>query len=603
MKNILKFAFAVGLAAAAGAASATAQTVVLDGLGSSAYFLEAGLGANYSGGPINAPCMWSESTSSVVASDTSSGSALTDTGNAWVAWTKGTGGSCASPASGALIYAYLQTDSVVGNRCLFNANLSTPECSIAYPTTDPAPAGLILTGGTTNCGSTGECSLPTTVANALNSATVNFAGSDIRPEDAEFAITRALTNCGTPVATGSQYLGLGYTNGGAIDGYSGAGGSSFNVINFSLPSAYSATIVGATPLVVAVNGSTSGSGFASSSITDISSQALAYFLDGSYSYTAQVTSPTTTSGPGATVYIREPLSGTYNTMEYNVPNRIGSLGGSFATSQDVGLNQPSAQRNCSVTSPWPVPSTSPSTVLSNPMNIATTGGARQRAIGTGKELAAVVANANGNSLGYSFWSVANFKGFTGTGTTAYAKYLTVDSVDPLLKAGTLPTGCLTGVIPTTGTTQLSCVDLHTTANGEYPIWSLLRMVNVGSSPLAAITDLAAATDDFVSFSSTTSRPDFVTPENMQVVRSHFLPPAGSGLPLLSSLSNGTGNLGSGDNVAPDCSGTETGGDVGGVPIGISNYALSQSGLTDDEDFCVSTSDAGQTQYNSSPSRR
>jgi hypothetical protein len=60
MKSILRIAFAIGLAAVASAASATAQTVVLDGLGSSAYFLQAGLGASYSGGAINAPCVWSE---------------------------------------------------------------------------------------------------------------------------------------------------------------------------------------------------------------------------------------------------------------------------------------------------------------------------------------------------------------------------------------------------------------------------------------------------------------------------------------------------------------------------------------------------------------
>ncbi|MGA3129897.1 MAG: hypothetical protein ABSD59_03795 [Terracidiphilus sp.] len=560
MKSILRIAFAIGLAAVASAASATAQTVVLDGLGSSAYFLQAGLGASYSGGAINAPCVWSEKNGSVVATDTSTGTSLTDSGNAWVAWTKGSDGTCATAGS---IYAYLQTDSVVGNRCLFNSNLSTRECFITYPTTPASPAGLILGAS--------EVSLPSSVVTALNSSTqlVNYAGTDIRPEDAEFAITRALTGCGTPVATGSQYLGLGYSNGGNILGYSGTGGSSFHVISFSLPSsAPNVTVVGATPIVVAVNDN-SGTGFGAYS--NISSQALANFLDGTYSYTGQVASSPSATGSAATVFLREPLSGTYNTMEYNVPNRVGPPGGSFATSQDVGLNQPSTQVNCPG-SPLIAGSTT------NPLFIETpSGGSRQRAIGTGKELAAVVANSTttgtGNSLGYSFWSAANFAGFSGLTT---AKYYTVDGFDPLGTGGTIPTT----------STQLASVSLSTTANGTYPIWSLLRLVNVDPSVDNALADLASATDDFVS----PSHPDFVAPSDMNVVRSHFTPPAGSGLPDSSLLANGDWQL---NDSNSNCFNNESGGDVGGVIIGIYLNSLTHSPLSlNDNSYCTNTGNAG-----------
>ena len=213
MNRFLKVVFAVCLAVVAGSVSVKAQTVVLDGLGSSAMFFELGLGANDSHGAINAPCVWSENTntttSTVFATDTSTGKSLTDKGNSWVAWTTG-GGTCTAPGLTSKIYAYLSTDSVVGNRCLYNSNLSVGrECYITYPTNQPAPAGLILTSGTGNCGSTGECYLPLIVEYQLNLSTqlVNFAGTDIRPEDAEFAITRALTNCGSAVASGSQILG------------------------------------------------------------------------------------------------------------------------------------------------------------------------------------------------------------------------------------------------------------------------------------------------------------------------------------------------------------------------------------------------------------
>jgi hypothetical protein len=586
MKSILKLAFTVVLAVAACSTLANAQTysVVLDGLGSSAYFLQAGLGANYSGGGINAPCVWSMNTSThgvtpVTATDTSTGSSFTDTGNAWVAWTTGGGtGTCASPASGAKIYAYEQTDSVVGNRCLFNASLSTPECSIAYPTSNPNPVGLILPAGTivngsittANCGGTGECALPVNVATALNSATVNFAGSDIRPEDAEFAVARALTPCATAVATGSQYLGLGYSNGDAINSYT-VSGSTFHVINFSLPSSYNVQIVGATPVLVAVNGS------AFSSVTNISSQTLAYFLDGTYSNVGQITGGSGGTGSGVTVYLREPLSGTYNTMEYNVPNRVGTAGGSFATSQDVGLNQLSTQRNCRATLP--------SSDSWNPMNIATTSGARQRAIGTGQEVAAVKANASGTSMGYAFWSVANFASLASVST---AKYLQVDGIDPLLNTST-PYSTYGGAFPALGSTELGDVDLHTTANGSYPIWSLLRMISTSSSSTVqtAIQNLALATDDMV---TTAGRPDFATPSQMQVVRSHFTPPAGVGQPSSSLLANGDSQLNDGYSY---CSNDELGGDVGGVVIGIYDASLTQLPLTqDDSDYCANTGNYG-----------
>src|ERR1700753_761205 len=98
MKGILKFAFAACLAVVAGSASVKAQTVVLDGLGSSGLFLELGLGANSSSGTIHAACVWSENTNTAVATDTSVSTTAPgiDKGSAWVAWTKGSDGTCAT---------------------------------------------------------------------------------------------------------------------------------------------------------------------------------------------------------------------------------------------------------------------------------------------------------------------------------------------------------------------------------------------------------------------------------------------------------------------------------------------------------------------------
>ncbi len=526
MKNLLKASFAVGVAVVALSANAKAQTVEVNGLGSSGLFLELGLGASSSKGNIDATCVWSENTGTVIATDTSTGTSLQDKGNAWVAWTKGTGGTCAQPASTSTVYAYLQTDSVVGNRCLFNANLTTSKCSIAYPTTDPAPAGLIL-------GTAGEVSLPAAIADKLNAAKVNAAGTDIRPEDAEFAIARALKPCGTAVATGSQYLGLGYTNGSTIKSFFST--SLFNVINFTLPSSFTVTPVGATPVVVVVNGNGDATGFSQSGVTNLTTAALGKFLDGTYSYADQALANPSASGDKVYALLREPLSGTYNTMEYNAPNTTVNK-----TSQDVGLDQPTAQKNCSGTA-----------VKTNPLDIATTsGGARERAIGTGQELSEVIATAN--SIGYGFWSTANFAGYTAA-LAPHAKYLKIGGIDPLLKSGIT----YTGAVPVTGTTALADVDLHTTANGTYPIYSLLRLVNVGSTALTAVNSLAKSAEAFVSFGTTTSRPDFIVPSSLTVVRSHFIPPAGVGEPAAAA----NGHVGLSGSA---CTHAEEGGDVGGV---------------------------------------
>ena len=286
--------------------------------------------------------------------------------------------------------------------------------------------------------------------------------------------------------------------------------------------------------------------------------------------------------------MREPLAGDYNTMEFNIPNRTGTRGGSFATSQDVGLNQPvgfvgsnppdSNQINCTVTaanSVWPIPANETSTVLSNPMNILeVNGGARLRAIGIGQELGAVRENTS-SSLGYGFWSAANFAIFSGATS---AKYYKVDGVDPLGAAG---------VIPTTSS-ELASVSLSTTADGQYPIWSMLRLVNVGTTQNTALADLSAAVQNFV----TSGHPDFVTVANMQVVRSHFTPPAQTVVPA-----NGSSKLGTSPNNAPSCTTAEAGGDVGGVVIGLKPRALTQSPLTlSDQTYCQTTSPAGQTGY-------
>ncbi|WP_263359824.1 autotransporter outer membrane beta-barrel domain-containing protein [Acidicapsa ligni] len=569
MKMIIKSAIATGVALIALSANAHAQgitsaNVAFKGLGSSGIALELGLGASSATlGSIHATCIWSGA--GLIAKDATApftaSTPATDSGNAWAAWTPA-GGTCAAPGTGTAIYSYLTTDSVVGNRCLFDGTA----CSITnFPTTDPASAGQFS-------GLVTEVPLPTEIANALNSAAINAAGTDIRPEDAEFATARALTPCGSVIA-GTQYLGLGYsktdvTHAQVTTAVTGSS-SVFNVINFTLP-AFTVTPVGATPIIVVVNGSsTTGLG----QFSNITSAALAKFLDGTFSYSDQVTSPTSTSGDRVYVGIREPLSGTYNTMEYNVPNTTVNM-----TSQDVGVNQNAtngtlAQRACTANGTG--------TVALNPLNITTAStGARIRTIGTGQELSFVRSNGVvggiNNNIGYGFWSVANFSGFSSTN----GKYLMVDSIDPLLNSSSSYTA-YNGAIPLNSTTELANVDLHAmNAVNGYPIWSLLRLVSKGTTVPSAVTTLASAAQSFVTFDTTTARPDFIVPSSLTVVRSHFLPPAGSGLPPVASIADGHVGLNS-----SSCSALEAGGDVGGVVLRLSGTGSP----TSDNSYCANTS--------------
>jgi hypothetical protein len=165
-----------------------------------------------------------------------------------------------------------------------------------------------------------------------------------------------------------------------------------------------------------------------------------------------------------------------------------------------------------------------------------------RAIGTGNEVDAVLANAD--SLGYAFWSAANFK----NASAGTAKYLTVDGIDPIQETWT------DGLVPTTGNYLLGDVSMAHVKDGSYPIWSILRFVSDPSGPgYTVATNLATAAANFLS----PFQPDFVPLSQLGVVRSHFAPP-GVTFP-------GNGGVPS-NGVSPGCSTTEAGGDVAGKAL-------------------------------------
>jgi hypothetical protein len=544
-----------------------AQNPKFTAIGSSALFLELGEAAVSQNTATS--CVWSTGTNGlVVATDTSTGGSLTDTGSSWVVWVPAAGNTCATNATPAQVFAYLQTDSVVGDRCLFNAHAGTQLCKISYAAAaGTAPANKIAPAVNAALGTAiTEVALPAAVGTSLTNTIVSAAGTDIRPEDALFATTRALTPCGSSAGgTGSiaPYLGLGYTNGSDI--LSDNSAALFHVINFSLPSTYFVTPIGVDPiLVVAHSTDAAGTGlsFSNTALPSVSRITLAQYLDGSMGQSfGLVPGQTTGNSVAVTTFVREPLSGTYNTMEYNVPNTRAA-----ETSQDVGVNQISSQVNCSGSVP-----------LSNPLHIqnVTAGSVRSRAIGTGEELKSVFNN--NDTLGYGFWGVSNYAGAT-TGT----RYFQVDGWDPLFTYANTATvaagGPNNGFIPKAGTGDLPKITFGHLFDGNYPIWSLIRLVTVdvnGNTNVAKKLALAAASFSQIGSTSPDFLPYFKPDGSVQLAieRSHFAPPginfSATNIPANHGYSQGFGA----------CTTAESGGDVGGVPVRINPV---------DQEYCADT---------------
>jgi hypothetical protein len=557
----LKYTFVVAAAVLVfAAASVNAQTVRIAMLGSSGIWQALGESSASQNG-----CYWTAPASDFTATDKRFTPNLTDSGAAWVTWTTGATGTCAAPSSDAIVDFDMNTDSTVGNRCFFGAPASGASGCLMSTTATGGLAGANTFPAPFN----NDTAIPASVVAAINVATDNIdaAATDVRPEDAKFATIRGLSPCGQVVS--GQYLGIGYQTtttglGVAIQGsllnHANPAAKSFNVADFNLIGtdpvtggavrSFTVIPVGAVPIVVFVNPASS-TGFGSLLATNITRGELAGYYDGTLGkVTDLVSQPFVSGAAGSYVFVREFLSGTYNTFEYAIPNSQ-----SNQSSQDVGLAALN-QFNSGSTTKGPLlecgtgasggvtrGTDATATVLStqnplqdNPRGSTATGG-RFRSIGTGNMVAAVLAQSNG--LGYAFWSSGNFKNALPTN----AKYLTVDGIDPIQETW------IDGLIPTAGNGLLGDVSFAHVKDGSYPIWSLLRTEcdpNV-TGVCTAVTGLATAAQELIS----PFIPDFVANSQLLVFHAHFAPPG---------VNFNTGNVpanGHGTSV-------EAGGDVAGV---------------------------------------
>jgi hypothetical protein len=568
-------------------------------------------------------CHWTSSTNFNLI-DTRLGKNLTDTGAAWVVWSvPHTGGNsavqdCAAATTAnpavADVWVFSNVDSVVGNHAYF-AKL-TINSSFGVGSTPP-------TGGTgaiaqnlfacTPAACTADDSPSQNIWNYLAAGSVvNVAATDIRPEDAAWVMCRANSPLGASTVgtgNGTDHLdGLGYSSATAaqssgqcaqynasnsqdlanvfgnavVSGYPSstkkANIAAFNIsgkdpaTNATVP-AYTVTPIGAVPIVFIVN-HTNGTLSGLTNATD--SQ-----LQSAFSGTNCDASAFGGSFSGAiNIFLREPLSGTYNTTEANVmrfPTTYGSGPGVSGVSMEtnVGTNNP-LQGQASA--------------------CASGAGRRYRAIGTGEEVKSVLNSSsafganNADGIGFTFFGYGNVNTIAGQ---ANYSYITIDGIDGIFQtyntgsgAGVDPGQPASGQLPLntpcgTGPAAFPCTEQQiwqggysfpNVRNGTYRAWSLLRLVATGTVSTYA-ADLAANAQSY----SVNTVPDFVPYKAVKVgtvtidpgllvVRSHYLQLDGVGSGLGDGCPTAGGGSIAGCHTPSQTATVEYQSDMGGVIV-------------------------------------
>jgi hypothetical protein len=490
--------------------------------GSSAQFNTFGIAASYTipgnSGPLCGTHHWSQKSSPtlpITLYDPRSASIIAEPANIWIAWDTNAANHVANSG---VICLYASVDSIVGVRA-YQARAQVQLAAGLSGAADANPDLVPLIGQ-------GEA-LPASIYALVNGAVLNAANTDIRPEDAKFATMRAMTALGTGV-TGRGVTGQGYGPspiGTAIKSSQSAAVA--NPVDFAIASGdvdpisagnsvrtYFDVPIGAAPVMVVANVSNIASGhLGDGNFTNINRFMLAKALEGNITHTRDLTYTPGLPDVPFHVFIREPLSGTYNTMEFSIPMAREIEGDSFApgvvNGQEVGVTP--SNTSCATT-PCAVES-------GNPLwHIASNGSTRGRVVGTGEMVKTV--NLTADSLGYAFWGFSTYQGMT------HLKYLLVDGVDPLYSgpsANPGGAGVLPGCTVNGGGYATSCpvVPFTNIINGTYPVWSKYRLM---WDPLTYSTNIAAT---MVSYAQKASDPsvgvitDFLPAGAMQTFHSHY----------------------------------------------------------------------------------
>jgi hypothetical protein len=442
-------------------------TILFNGAGSSAQFNTWAFAASLTSPAVCGTRNWTKTNGAVVHDGRSS--QIPDTkGNIWVVWD--------NDSDPTTICAYVSVDSGVGVRAFF----AVPTCVNNLASSDNGSSGDNLVPSPMRP----DVPLPAAVYNALTGAAFNAGMTDIRPEDALFATNRALA----PLTQNRSGLGYGpppigvpilsaFSSKSAIPvqfALSGNDPISGQPITFS----YTTASTGASPVVVAVNKTEEGLGHLGALIfTNVPRFVLAWAQEGLLTRTRDLQYLAGLPAYPLAVLLREPISGTYNTMEFDITRSL-EVGGS----QETNVTPPG----------------------DNPLNQTyASGGTRQRVIGTGEMISEL--GKIPDSLGYAFWGFGNFAPVVGT-----VKYVTVDGVDPIRAI------YVTGSLPQCTTPPcVGALTFPNIKNGTYPIWSVLRIVTVSPMPSGIQSLYNAALQE------ATQIPDFLVATNLSVFRSHY----------------------------------------------------------------------------------
>jgi hypothetical protein len=583
-------------------AAATA-TIKLMVAGSSAMWQAMGLAAYNNGNcPVGAvkPCFHYTNASSNKFSltDTRTGTNITDTNHIWIVWDSKTTTAGQTPQ----VWAYIKVDTVVGVRCYF----AHPRCNVSV-SAFPAPGDQIsstLWGdgssdqlpGASNNGTNVVAAFVTAAAKPL----VNATASDIRPEDAMWAMCRVNSSLN------ASRKGLGYNSNWPAGQCATAGdatkahyvgtdilaqlsGNTAHPIAFNISGTdpitgtaipvFTTINVGGEPLIFATS---LGGGGSLNTVTNVTDAQVQNVFSGA-------NCNATALGAGVSdplnVYLREPLSGTYNAIEYTV----------FAYPDFSGKTQETS-----------VDPTVPAT--NNPLNknCVAGGGVRQRGVGTGDIINQLWKDggngATQDSIGYTFFSYGNVTNGTKSITASNKwRYLTLNGVDPLFHtyvatpgqtvtdpgqpndfvgeipdATALPASC-SGAFPcgedkiwsgggTSGLLRYGS-SFPNVRSGQYRAWSVLRFISDGAA-LATAKSLVATSQVF----ATTSTPDFIPAAPVIAKAGPPVVVGDPGLSLLRSHYQEKDTAGTLIGGAPKNDGGSTpdvGGDVGGCILHLS----------------------------------
>jgi hypothetical protein len=475
------------------------------------------------------------------------GVSKTDVNTIWIVWDSHTTTAGLAPN----VLAYIKVDSVVGDRCYFGH----PRCEALVVGGFPAAGGSngnqisVWPDGST------DVTPPLNVQGLFTSGSllVSAAATDVRGEDGEFAMCRA--NSALPGGVVNNTMkGLGYNpnnatgacpttndvahlvatvNGGDIADASGSTAHilAFNVSGtdpFSGQTIPAATTVpaGAAPIVFITHSLSSGSALDGvNGVTDSQLQSLLNSTGGGCV-------GTTLGGNAGNVDVweREPLSGTYNTTEFNAfiyPDFSG-------TSQEAGVN--------------------PSVAGGDPLNqtCQAGGGSQIRGVGTSHVIdKGIVTDTTNDSIGYTFFGYGNVKAASDTSCSGNnCHYLTLNGIDPIFHkhfntGGPAPVDpgqphAFYGEVPNATDTPcgaLPCredqiwaghLSFPNLRSGQYSVWSILRLISDGvalatvkSLALSAQTYAAINTPDFVPVSAVVASGAFPGDPGVQLLRSHY----------------------------------------------------------------------------------